>query len=96
MKMEMITLSEMDFALIFKALSDANRLQIINTLSVAGGELCACRLLEKFSITQPTLSYHMKMLCDCGLINMRKEGKWAYYSLNAETLTQLKDYINSL
>lgn len=87
-------LSEMDFALIFKALSDTNRLQIINTL--AGGELCACRLLEKFSITQPTLSYHMKMLCDCGLTNMRKEGKWAYYSLNAGTIAQLKAYINSL
>ncbi len=87
-------LSEMDFALIFKALSDANRLQIINTL--AGGELCACKLLEKFSITQPTLSYHMKMLCDCGLTNMRKEGKWAYYSLNAGTIAQLKAYINSL
>lgn len=87
-------MSEMDFALIFKALSDTNRLQIINTLT--GGELCACKLLEKFSITQPTLSYHMKMLCDCGLTNMRKEGKWAYYSLNAETITQLKAYINSL
>lgn len=87
-------LSEIDFALIFKALSDTNRLQIINTL--AGGELCACKLLEKFSITQPTLSYHMKMLCDCGLTNMRKEGKWAYYSLNAETIVQLKAYINSL
>lgn len=87
-------MSEMDFALVFKALSDANRLKIIKTL--AGGELCACKLLEKFSITQPTLSYHMKMLCDCGLTNMRKEGKWAYYSLNAEAIAQLKAYINSL
>lgn len=87
-------MSEMDFALIFKALSDSNRLQIVKTLS--GGELCACRLLEQFSITQPTLSYHMKMLCECGLVNMRKDGKWAHYSLNRETVEQIKAYINSL
>ncbi len=48
------------------------------------GELCACEILEKFSITQPTLSHHMKILCDCGLVNGRKEGKWMHYSLNGE------------
>lgn len=71
-------------ASVFKALSDPNRLMIVDMLSC--GELCACAILEKFSITQPTLSHHMKTLCDCGLVQTRKEGKWSYYSLVDETV----------
>ena len=66
----------------FKALADTNRLMIMDMLTC--GELCACKILEKFNITQPTLSHHMKILCDCGLVNGRKEGKWMYYSINEE------------
>jgi len=69
----------MDVALICKALGDSNRLQIIKMLS--DGEKCACKLLEKFNITQPTLSHHMKILCECGLVNVRKDGKWSHYSI---------------
>ena len=58
--------------------------------------MCACRLLEQFSITQPTLSHHMKVLCDCGLVNVRKEGKWSHYSLNCETLTAFRQFIVGL
>jgi ArsR family transcriptional regulator len=65
---------------VFKALSDANRLRIVDMLS--RGELCACKLLEHFNITQPTLSHHMKVLADCGLVLSRRDGIWAYYSLN--------------
>jgi len=60
-------------AYLFKALSDPNRLMIVDMLSC--GELCACRILERFRITQPTLSHHMKTLCDCGLVLWRKEGR---------------------
>ena len=70
------------FAGIFKALGDKNRLMIVELL--CGGELCACMILVKFNITQPTLSHHMKILCDCGLVNWRKQGKWTYYSINSE------------
>ena len=70
------------YAGIYKALSDINRLMIVDML--IGGELCACRILEKFSITQPTLSHHMKTLCDCGLVKGRKQGKWTYYSISVE------------
>ena len=84
----------MNVALICKAIGDNNRLQIIDMLS--GGEKCACKLLERFEITQPTLSHHMKILCDCGLVNVRKEGKWSHYSLNCETLTAFKEYIEGL
>lgn len=85
---------EMDVSLICKALSDSNRLRIV--MSLLEGERCACRLLEQFSITQPTLSHHMKVLCDCGLVNVRKEGKWSHYSLNCETLTAFRQFIDGL
>ena len=80
---------EMDVSLICKALGDSNRLRIVRAL--LEGEMCACRLLEQFSITQPTLSHHMKVLC-----NVRKEGKWSYYSLNCETLTAFRQFIGGL
>lgn len=83
-----------DVSLICKALGDSNRLEIVQMLS--NGEKCGCRLLERFSITQPTLSHHMKILVECGLVNDRKEGKWHHYSLNCETLIEFKDSIGSL
>jgi len=43
---------------------------------LSDGEKCGCKLLERFEITQPTLSHHMKILVGCGLVNDRKEGKW--------------------
>ena len=80
-----------EYAQIFKALSDPNRLRIVKMLS--GGELCACVVLEGFQITQPTLSHHLKTLCDCQLVQGRKEGKWTYYSLNEETVRRLKGFL---
>ncbi|WP_313563252.1 ArsR/SmtB family transcription factor [Ruminiclostridium cellobioparum] len=76
---------------LFKALADTNRLIIVDMLSC--GELCACKILEKFHITQPTLSHHMKILCDCGLVSGRKEGKWMYYSLNSEKVQDFKNFL---
>jgi ArsR family transcriptional regulator len=79
---------------ICKALGDPNRLKIVQMLS--GCEKCACVILEEFNITQPTLSHHMKILCDCGLVNVRKDGKWSHYSLNCETLRAFQEFIGSL
>ncbi len=87
-------MNEIDVALICKALGDSNRLKIIKTLS--GGEKCACKLLEAFEITQPTLSHHMRILTECGLVTARKDGKWSYYSLSAETLSTFKKFIDEL
>jgi len=83
-----------DVAIICKALGDNNRLQIVQMLS--DGEKCGCKLLETFNITQPTLSHHMKILCECGLVYARKEGKWQHYSLNYETLQGIKSFIEGL
>ena len=87
-------LNEMDAAAICKALGDSNRLQIMKRLST--GEICACKLLEQFRITQPTLSHHMKVLCECGLVTARKEGKWSHYSLNRKTLCSFGKFVTSL
>lgn len=79
---------------LFKALSDKNRLMIVDMLSCC--ELCACKLLKDLNITQPTLSHHMKILCDCGLVNSRKEGKWIHYSLNEKTVQNFKEFLYSI
>lgn len=79
---------------IIKALSDVNRLLIIKKLS--DGELCACKILEEFNIKQPTLSHHMRVLSECNLINLRKEGKWTHYSLNREKVEQFQLFISKL
>lgn len=70
-----------DHAKVFKAFCDENRLQILELLRT--GEKCACVLLEDLKISQPTLSHHMKILCDSGIVLGRKEGKWTYYSISA-------------
>lgn len=79
---------------IFKAFCDENRLQILHFLQ--GGEKCACKLLEEMQITQPTLSHHMKILCDAGIVNGRKEGKWMYYSISRNDVQRLKEYLDEL
>jgi ArsR family transcriptional regulator, arsenate/arsenite/antimonite-responsive transcriptional repressor len=82
------------FALISKALSDPNRLQIIQMIT--DQERCACKLLEHFNITQPTLSHHMRILSDCNLIKTRKDGKWSHYSMNMDTMEAYNNYVNML
>ncbi|MBY0756667.1 metalloregulator ArsR/SmtB family transcription factor [Clostridium sardiniense] len=74
-------------AKIFKALSDPNRIKIIDILSC--GEKCACDILENFNFTQPTLSHHMKVLIECDLVVARKEGTWNYYTLNSVNANRL-------
>ena len=81
-------------AQLFKALSDSNRVMILEMLK--DGEMCACHLLERFQITQPTLSHHMRLLCECDFVIARREGKWMHYSLNTKTLGALSDYFKEM
>ena len=67
-------------AKVFKAFCDENRLQILGLLR--SGEKCACKLLDELQIGQSTLSHHMKILCDSGVVRGRKEGKWVHYSID--------------
>ncbi|MDE8331751.1 metalloregulator ArsR/SmtB family transcription factor [Erysipelothrix rhusiopathiae] len=83
-------LKKNDYSYIFKVLSDDTRLKIIDMLS--SEELCACHILEDFDITQPTLSYHMKMLVESGLVSSKKDGNWTRYSLNDQVFEDLQDF----
>jgi len=76
---------------LFQALGDETRLKILEMLTM--GELCGCKILEKFHFSQPTLSYHMKALTAAGLVRARKEGKRVYYALETQTLQDLEDYL---
>lgn len=69
-------------AFVFKAISDPNRLKILKALKK--GEICGCDLLKELAISQPTLSHHMKVLCDANIVKGRREGKWVYYSFNVD------------
>lgn len=74
-----------DTAKILKAISNSKRLRIVDMLSC--GELCACKILEVFHITQSTLSHDMSVLIEAGIVNSRREGKCTLYSLNRECFT---------
>ena len=78
---------------LFKALGDENRLKLLEELKE--GEKNAGELLEKLSVTQPTLSHHMKILCDSGIVDSRKDGKWTYYKISEERVGELLDIIGS-
>jgi ArsR family transcriptional regulator len=78
----------------FKVISDENRLKILEILS--GGRQCACEILGSLPVTQPTLSHHLKVLCESGLIEAEKQGKNTYYSLNGESLNALSGYLDTL
>ena len=69
-----------DDARVFKAFCDENRLMILELLQ--SGEKCACVLLERLNIAQSTLSHHMKILVESGIVSVRKAGKWAHYSID--------------
>ena len=81
-------------ALLFKALSDSSRLQIVDMLSC--GEMCACEILEHFKVTQPTLSHHMRVLCDVNIVKARKQGLWMYYSLNGYYLKEFMGFMQNI
>lgn len=81
-------------ARLFKAFCDVNRLTILDILK--NGEKCACDLLDELKIGQPTLSHHMKILCDAGIIRGRKEGKWTYYSFNPQGVEKAKILLDEI
>ena len=87
-------MDERKTALLFKAFCDENRIHILKLL--CGGEKCACHLLEEMNISQPTLSHHMKILCDSDIVVGRKEGKWMHYRISPEGVQTAKDYLNGL
>ena len=87
-------MNDKEISKICNALSNEIRVKIIRLLSQ--GEKCACELLDNLKITQPTLSYHMKLLSDCNLVSWRQEGKWKYYKINCPLFRDYKKSIGNI
>jgi ArsR family transcriptional regulator, arsenate/arsenite/antimonite-responsive transcriptional repressor len=79
---------------LFHALSDETRLQILDLLR--DGERCVCDLQFDVGAAQSRLSFHLRVLRDAGLVTDRKEGRWSYYALAADTLAEVHDHVVSL
>ena len=73
----------------FKALADPTRVAIINSLSAAD-EVCVCNLTDAFELSQPTISHHLKILREAGLVESTRRGTWAYYRLVPESIEALR------
>lgn len=76
---------------VFKALCDENRWKILDFLK--NGEQCGCVLLNKLDISQSTLSHHMKILCDSGIVEGKKAGKWAHYSISQQGVAAAQELL---
>ncbi|MDW7658943.1 MAG: metalloregulator ArsR/SmtB family transcription factor [Bacillota bacterium] len=81
-------------SVLLKAIGEPIRLQILDILS--NGEMCACDILQNLSISQPTLSHHMKALTASGWVNARKKATWMYYSVNRDTVQKMYQYMIDL
>ena len=76
----------------FHALSDATRVEIVDLLR--GGERCVCELMDALDAAQSRLSFHLKVLREAGLVTDRKDGRWVYYTLNADVLGELQEFLS--
>jgi ArsR family transcriptional regulator len=83
-------------ARLLKALADPTRLRILSLLSRHEGEVCVFEIVESFTLEQPTISHHLRILRDAGLVDCRKKGLWAYYYVRREALSRAQDVINNL
>jgi ArsR family transcriptional regulator len=83
-----------DLARCFKALADPTRVAIVNRLAAAG-EVCVCDLTAAFALSQPTISHHLKLLREAGLVAATRRGTWGYYRLVPQTIAQLADALGT-
>ncbi len=83
-----------ELSLLASALSDTNRIEILKML--ASKELCACHILGYLGISQPTLSYHMKLLAEAGLVSASRRGKWTFYVISRDRLNAFAQAITEI
>ncbi len=80
---------------IAKALGDPIRVQIVDVLKKHAGEVCVCELVPLFDLSQPTVSHHLKVLRDAGIVGSERRGLWAYYYVNSDSLEELSTWLNN-
>jgi len=76
-----------------KALGDPVRLQLVDVLRKHAGRVCVCELVPLFALSQPTISHHLKVLRDAGLVGSERQGLWAYYYVIPEALSELSAWL---
>jgi ArsR family transcriptional regulator len=85
-----------DLAHILKALADPTRLRLVSMVAAhEGGEACVCDLTDPLGLTQPTISHHLKVLVDAGILPRDQRGKWAYYALVPRALDALSAVLST-
>jgi len=76
----------------FKALGDPSRVTLLSVIAAAdNGEACVCDLLDSVALSQPTVSHHLKILVDAGLLSREQRGKWAYYRVDQDAMARIGD-----
>ena len=80
------------FAPLFKALGDGTRLEIVALLAAAAGELCACEIERRFDLSQPTISHHLRLLREAGVVTSERRGSWVYYTLDPDGVEALSKF----
>jgi ArsR family transcriptional regulator len=78
---------------IAKALADPIRVQLVDVLRRHAGKVCVCELTPLFDVSQPTVSHHLKVLRDAGLVGVERSGLWAYYYVNPEALKEMARWL---
>src|SRR5215211_399936 len=82
-------------AAIAKALADPVRLQLVDVLRKHAGKVCVCELVPLFDLAQPTVSHHLKVLRDAGLVASERKGLWAYYYVVPDALEELSQWLSN-
>ncbi len=85
----------MQSAELFKALGDPHRLKILATLAAAAEEVCVCDFTDALPLNQPTVSHHLRVLREAGLVTCERRGTWVYYRLAADALDRARDAIDA-
>ena len=81
-------------ARVAKALGDPIRMQLVDVLRKHAGKVCVCELVPLFDLSQPTVSHHLKVLREAGIVGAERRGLWAYYYVNAEALEELASWLS--
>ena len=82
-------------ATIAKALGDPTRLQLVDVLRKHAGQVCVCELVPLFDLSQPTVSHHLKVLREAGIVGSERRGLWAYYYVDPDSLAELSAWLSN-
>jgi len=90
--MRLLTCATAAYTPLFRALGDETRLEIVGLLAACGQELCACEIESRFDLSQPTVSHHLRILREAGIVTAERRGTWVYYALAAGARARLRSF----